>query len=136
MRKDLRRRHDAQVRANGMCTQYSAVFDATPGGQKARTALATSVADVDRLLALQERSIEDRRAATAQLRSGRQTLGDAAKAVVKIGGLVTSSAASWSQSRSPAGGSTTCGRGFAPPKAWPRMRQPQSITAPFHLTIV
>ena len=89
MRKDLRRRHDAQVRVTGVCTEHSAVFDATPGGQKARTALATSVANVDRLLALQERSIEDRRAATEQVRSGRRTLRDAAKAVVKIGRLVT-----------------------------------------------
>ena len=89
MRKDIRRRHDAHLRVNGVCTEHSAVFDATPGGQKARTALATSVAGVDRLLALQERSIEDGRAATAQLRSGRRTLRDAAKAVVKIGRLVT-----------------------------------------------
>ena len=89
MRKDLRLRHDAQVRANGVCTEHSAIFDATPGGQKARTALATSVAHVDGLLALQERSIEDRRAATEQARSGRRTLRDAAKAVVKVGRLVT-----------------------------------------------
>ena len=65
------------------------MFDATPGGQKIRTALGTCVADVDRLLAYQERSLQDRRAATAQCRQGRQTLRDAAKAIVTVGRLVT-----------------------------------------------
>ena len=89
MRKEVRRRHDAHVRVNGVCTEHSTVFDATPGGQKTRTALGTSVADVDRLLAYQERSIQDRRAATEQCRLGRQALRDAAQAVVKVGKLVT-----------------------------------------------
>ena len=88
MQKQVRRRHDAHARTNGVCTEHSALFDATAGGQKTRTALATHVAEVDRLLALQERSIEDRRAATEQCRLSRRTLRDAAKAVVKVGRLV------------------------------------------------
>jgi hypothetical protein len=88
MRKDIRRRHDAHVRANGVCTEHSALFDATPGGQKTRAALATCVADVDRLLAVQTRSLEDRRAAAEQCRVARRALQDAAKAVVKVGKLV------------------------------------------------
>ncbi len=88
MRKRIRRRHDAHVRAYSVCTEHSALFDATAGGQKTRAALGAHVADVDRLLALQERSIEDRRAATEQCRLLRQTLRNAASAVVKVGKLV------------------------------------------------
>src|SRR5712692_1207469 len=88
MRKEIRRRHDAHVRAHGVCTEHSALFDATPGGQKTRAALGTYVADVARLLALQERSIQDRRAATEQIRFSRRALRDAAKGVVKVGKLV------------------------------------------------
>jgi hypothetical protein len=72
-----------------VCSEHSALFDATPGGQKMRAALGAHVADVDRLLALQERSIEDRRAATEQCRQSRQTLRDAANAVVKVGKVVS-----------------------------------------------
>ena len=88
MRKQVRRRHDAHVRAQGVCTEHSAIFDATAGGQKARASLGTHVAEVDRLLALQERSVEDRRAATEQCRLSRVTLREAAKAVVRVGKLV------------------------------------------------
>jgi hypothetical protein len=88
MRKQVRRRHDAHVRAQGVCTEHSALFDATPGGQKTRAALGTHVAEVDRLLALQKRSVEDRRAATEQCRLSRRTLREAAKAIVKVGKLV------------------------------------------------
>jgi hypothetical protein len=88
MRKQVRRRHDAHVRAQGVCTEHSALFDATAGGQKTRAALGTHVAEVDRLLALQERSVEDRRAATEQCRLSRRTLREAAKAIVKVGKVV------------------------------------------------
>ena len=85
MEKKLRRRHDAHVRANGVCTEHSALFDATPGGQKTRAALGTQVGDVERLLTLQKRSVQDRRTATERCRLSRRTLRAAAKAVVKIG---------------------------------------------------
>jgi hypothetical protein len=88
MQKQVRRRHDAHVRANGVCTEHSAVFDAIAGGQKTREAFRTHVADVDRLLALQERSIEDRRAATEQGRLSRQALREAATLVINVGKLV------------------------------------------------
>jgi len=88
MRKEVRRRHDAHVRASAVCTEHSTIFDATPGGQKARAMLGTCVADTDRLLAFQQRSLEDRRAATEQLRQWRRTLRDAVKAVVVVGRLV------------------------------------------------
>src|SRR5437660_8271277 len=85
MRKRVRRRHEAYVRAQSVCAEHTQLFDATPGGQKVRAALAAHVADVDRLLALQERSIEDRRAATEQCHQSRRALRDAAKAVVSVG---------------------------------------------------
>ncbi|HZR23774.1 MAG TPA: hypothetical protein VFA59_09320 [Vicinamibacterales bacterium] len=88
MRKTIRRRHDAHARASSVCNDHSAIFDATPGGQKTRTALATYVEDVDRLMAVQERSNEDRRAAMEQVRAGRLALRAAATAVAKVGKLV------------------------------------------------
>jgi len=71
-----------------VCTEHSAIFDATPGGQKTRMTLATCVADADRQLALQKQSIEDRRSSTEQIRRGREALRDFAKGIVKIGPLV------------------------------------------------
>jgi len=88
MRKDIRRRRDAHVRANGVCTEYSALFDATAGGRKTRTALATCVADADRQLALQKQAIEDRRSSTEQLRRGRRALLDFARTIVTFGRLI------------------------------------------------
>jgi len=88
MRKHVRRRYDAQVRASNVCHEHSGIFDITPGGQKARTALAARVTDVGRLFALQERTLEDQRAATEQIRIGRRALRDRANVVVKIGKLV------------------------------------------------
>ncbi|HYS24089.1 MAG TPA: hypothetical protein VEP46_00760 [Vicinamibacterales bacterium] len=88
MRKHVQRRHDAHVRAHSVCTEHSALLDAAAGGQKTRDTLSAQVADVDRLLALQERSIEDRRAATEQGRLSRQGLRDAANLVIRVGKLV------------------------------------------------
>ena len=88
MRKEVRRRHDAHLRAQGVCSEHSALFDATAGGQKTRAAFGVQVADVDRLLAFQQRSIEERRAATAQCRLSRRALRAAAKAIVQVGRLV------------------------------------------------
>jgi len=87
MRKDIRRRHDAHVRANNVCAEHSALFDATPGGQKMRTTLATCVADVDHQLSVQARSLAERRASTDQCRKARRTLRDAAKAVVRVSSI-------------------------------------------------
>ena len=88
MRKQVRRRHDAHVRAQNVCAEHSEVFDGTPGGKTARAALGAHVAEVDRLLALQEGSIEDGRAATKQCRQSRRSLRAAAKAVVSVGKVV------------------------------------------------
>jgi len=88
MRKTTRRRHDAQTRANLVVTEGSAILDAEPGGLSARQSLGTYLAHVDDQLALQQRALEDRRAAHDDLRRGRGTLRNAAKAVVKIGKLI------------------------------------------------
>ena len=88
MRKQVRRRHDAHVRAQNVCAEHRELFDGTPGGQTARAALGAHVAEVARLLALQERSIEDGRSATKQCRQSRRSLRAAAKAVVSVGKVV------------------------------------------------
>jgi len=85
MVKRVRLRHDAHARAHGVCTEHSALFDATAGGQGAREALGTHVTDVERLLTVQERSKQERRVAAEQCRLSRRALRDAAKAVVHIG---------------------------------------------------
>ncbi|HZR23118.1 MAG TPA: hypothetical protein VFA59_05970 [Vicinamibacterales bacterium] len=88
MRKEIRRRRDAQVRANGVCTEHRDVFDVTPGGAKVRTALATQVTEVDRLLAFQQRCIEERRAATADIRRAHATIVQTARTIVRVGRLI------------------------------------------------
>jgi hypothetical protein len=88
MRKRTRLRHDGQTRANNVATEHSAILDAEPGVQTTRLALGTYVADVDGLLALQQRSLEERHAATVQLRKSRGTLRNAAKAVARVGTLI------------------------------------------------
>src|SRR6476646_3186393 len=88
MRKKIRLRHEAYVRAEKVCTDHKELFDASPGGQNARAALGAHVADVDRLLSFQTQLIEDRRAATEQCRRSRLALRAAAKAVVSVGRVV------------------------------------------------
>lgn len=85
MRKRVSRHHDAQVRVQNVCAEHSAFFDATPGGGNTRALLGTHVDEVTRLLALQERSNEDRRAATVQCRASRQALRADVRAVVTVG---------------------------------------------------
>jgi hypothetical protein len=87
MEKRIRLRHDAHARAHGVCTEHRAIFDATAGGQKTREALGTHVADVERLLTVQERSMQERRVAAEQCRLSRRALRSAAKAVVNVGRL-------------------------------------------------
>ena len=89
MRKRISRRHEAYGRAKRVCTEHSALLDTTAGGQKLRISLEGHVGKVDRLLALQEESIMERRAATAMVRSGRLAIRHALKAVVMVGRLVT-----------------------------------------------
>lgn len=88
MRKEIRRRHDAHTRANAVCNEHSAVYDATPGGAKIRAALSKSVRDVDRLLAFQQRCIEDRRAATADIQRLREKIMQATRTIVRVGRLI------------------------------------------------
>jgi hypothetical protein len=103
MRKRISRRHEAQVRVQNVSVEHSAFFDATPGGGNTRAILATHVDEVIRLLALQERSNEDRRAAAAQCRASRQTLRADIKAVVTVGRGVNVAAAMMGAMRLPGG---------------------------------
>jgi len=88
MRKNTRLRYDAHVRTKAVCTQSSAILDSTGGGKSAHTALDTKVAEEERHLAIQERTAQERAAATEQIRRGRLTLRAMAAAVVKVGRLV------------------------------------------------
>jgi hypothetical protein len=103
MRKRISRRHEAQVRVQNVCAEHSAFFDATPAGAKTRAILGTHVEEVTRLLALQERSHEDRRAATAQVRAARRALRADIMAVVTIGRGVNLDAAMMGAMRFPGG---------------------------------
>jgi hypothetical protein len=87
MRKDIRRRYDAHARVNNVCAEHSAIFDATPGGQKTRTALGTCVTEEARLQAAQKGFVQDRRAAATQAFEARGVLRAAVKAVVRFGKL-------------------------------------------------
>jgi len=88
MRKDLQRRFDAHTRVNRVCAENSPIFDGTPGGTAMRTDLDGYVTTVDRLFGVQQRSLEEARAAAADKRLSRETLRDAAKAIVKVGRVV------------------------------------------------
>jgi hypothetical protein len=89
MRKELGRRHDAHVRANSVCAEHSAIFDASPGGQKARATLANNVASVTRLFITQGQAVEDGKAASERSRQARVRLREAAKSVVAVGKIVS-----------------------------------------------
>jgi hypothetical protein len=93
MRIRVRRRHEACVRAQNVCTEYRELFDATPGGQTARAELDAHIAAVDRLLVSQEQSIQARRAATEQCRRSRRHLRADAKAAIRVGRIVNLDAA-------------------------------------------
>ena len=88
MRTVVRLRHESQVRSNDVCTQHSNTFDRTDGATKIRRALDGHVTESTRLLALQERMLQERRAATEQCRICRRTLRAAGRTVVKVGKLV------------------------------------------------
>src|SRR5436190_12151918 len=103
MRKRISRRHEAQVRVQNVGVEHSAFFDATPGGGNTRAILGTHVDEVTRLLALQERSNEDRRAASAQCRASRRTLRADIKAVVTVGRGVNVAATMMGAMRFPGG---------------------------------
>ena len=89
MRKTIRRRYDAHVRVHDVCAEHSELFDATAGGKKTRATLGSQVAEVTHLLASQQRSVQDQRAALDDIRDARDALRNAAKGVVKVGRLVT-----------------------------------------------
>ncbi|HEV3141178.1 MAG TPA: hypothetical protein VGY57_11705 [Vicinamibacterales bacterium] len=76
------------MRSNDVCTQHSDTFDVTPGAKKTRLALNGCVTESDRLLAVQARALEERKAATQQCRLCRSALRAAGRTVVKVGRLV------------------------------------------------
>jgi hypothetical protein len=88
MRKVVRLRHYSHVRSNDVCTRHSDAFDLTPGAKKTRLALNGYVTESDRLLAVQARALQERKAATEQCRLCRSALRATGRKVVKVGRLV------------------------------------------------
>ena len=88
MRARIRRRHEAQVRAHNVCTEHGAIFENTVGGRTLLDHLGGSVTEVARLLADQQLAIQERRAATHDVRQLRRELRSGAKVIVRIGRLV------------------------------------------------
>src|SRR5258708_17260053 len=88
MRKVIRLRHDAHVRANEVGAEHRDTFDVTPGAKKTRLALNGYVTESDRLLAVQARALEERKAATQRCRLCRSALRATGRTVVNVGRLV------------------------------------------------
>src|SRR5436190_9175150 len=88
MERFVKLRHEAQVRSNDVCTRNSDAVDVNPGRKKTRLALTGYVTESTRLIAVRDRALEERKAATQQCRLCRRSLRGAGKAVVKVGKLV------------------------------------------------
>ena len=89
MKKDIRRRHEANRRAQAICEQNRGVIETTDGGKKALSRFSATVDGVDALLADQEQARTDRQKAGADLEAQRRTLRDILKAVVDVSPFVT-----------------------------------------------
>ena len=89
MQKDIRRRHEANRRAQAICEQNRGVIESNDGGKKALSRFSATVDGVDVLLADQEQARNDRQKARADLEAQRRTLRDILKAVVDVSPFVT-----------------------------------------------
>src|ERR1043165_10039641 len=76
MQKDIRRRHEANRRAQAICEQNRGVIETNDGGKKALSRFSATVDGVDVLLADQEQARNDRQKARADLEVERRTLRD------------------------------------------------------------
>jgi len=88
MKKRTGIRHDSQVRSNDVCTKHSDTWDVTDGGKRVRLALNGYVTESTRLLAVRQRAVVDRRAATEQCRLCRRALRALGAMIVRVGKLV------------------------------------------------
>jgi hypothetical protein len=89
MRKRSKLRHQAQTRANDVCVEQAAVFNATLGGQNTVAKLSGAVSTVQRLDADLERYRDDRVAAASDCKAGRVTVLGGLTALVNIAPFVT-----------------------------------------------
>ena len=89
MRKDIRRRHEANRRGQAICEQNRGVIETDDGGKKALSRVNASVDGVDELLADQEQARSDRRKALADLVTQRRTLHELLQGVVDVSRFVT-----------------------------------------------
>ena len=88
MKKTVRLTHDSQVRSNDVATANSSTWDGSGGANGARLALNDYVTESTRLLAVRQRAMDDRRAATQKCRACRISLRTLDSAVVRFGKLV------------------------------------------------
>jgi hypothetical protein len=88
MTKDIGRRHDAHLRCRDVLVEQRAIFDATPGGQKAFAQFEGSNADTDRLSKEQSDCLEARLKALDIVKDTRVNLYGTLKHVVKISPFV------------------------------------------------
>ena len=91
MQKQHRLKHAAHKRTQTVCADHREVVEATELGKTASATLNTSVTTVDQRYAEQRQCLTDYRAATTQLRTGRSSLRDMLRAVVKLSRFVKSS---------------------------------------------
>jgi hypothetical protein len=89
MDRFVKLRHESHVRSNDVCTENSDAFDVNPGAKKTRLALNDYVTESARLIALRDRAISDRKAATQQCRLCRRALRSTGGTIIKIGRLVS-----------------------------------------------
>ena len=108
MRRPYRRRQEAHARSNEACADNRGIFEATSGGKKTLAKLDTSVTDVKRSFTVQQRSLDDRRAAVEACRTGRRALRDSLTAVVKVSTFVELDEGSAKVMRLPLSRATSC----------------------------
>ena len=89
MQKNIRRRHEANRRAQAICEQNRGVIETNDGGKKALSRFSATVDGVDVLLADQEQARNERQKARTDLEAQRRTLRDILKAVVDVSPFVT-----------------------------------------------
>jgi hypothetical protein len=88
MRKNIRRKHEAQRRAYAVSSGARSVIEATDSGKKTLAKLGTSVDTVESLYAEQRQALNTRRVAAADCDAARSAIHDLLKAVVGVSAVV------------------------------------------------
>src|ERR1051326_37568 len=89
MRRTIRRKLEAQRRAQAVCAEIRDTVESTDGGRKTFAKLNGSIDAGDRLSREQQKALHPPRAPAADCRLVRQTLHDLIKAIVDVSAVVT-----------------------------------------------